>query len=91
MTSRDTRAKNSSKRRPASTKKMATSRLTVNTINPIMDMAPRNTMSIFASAPTVRDSRMTAAPTKKTGTSQTAALMTRRSLRIAGWATTALT
>lgn len=52
--------------------------------------APRNTMSIFASDPTVRDSRMTAVPTRKTGTSQTAALMTRRSLRIAGWATTAL-
>jgi hypothetical protein len=48
-------------------------------------------MSIFASDPTVRDSRMTAVPTRKTGTSQTAALMTRRSLRIAGWATTALT
>ena len=41
-------------------------RLTVSTIIPIMAMAPTKTMSIFASVPTVRDSRMTVAPTKKT-------------------------
>ena len=59
MTSRDTREKNSSKSRPASTKKTATSLLAVSTINPIMDMAARNSMSKCASVPTVRESRMT--------------------------------
>src|SRR6478735_3408269 len=61
------RKKNSSNSRPASTRKTAMSRLTVNTISPIRVMAAISTAPVLASGSATWDSSCMKPPTMKVG------------------------